>query len=75
MFADLWYQDIQAKKDKEDRDARKAYEKNREVAQILKQQMEVLERQREEEKRIKAENGRLMVNRALGYKILACTKS
>ncbi|CAF0710400.1 unnamed protein product [Brachionus calyciflorus] len=60
MFADLWYQDIQAKKDKEDREARKAYEKNMEVAQVLKQQMEVLERQKEEEKRIKAENGRLM---------------
>lgn len=32
-----------------------------EVAGILKQQMEVLERQKEEEKQIKAENGRLMV--------------
>ncbi|RMZ98613.1 cilia- and flagella-associated 53-like [Brachionus plicatilis] len=60
IFADLWYQDIQAKKDREDRDAKKALERNMEVAGILKQQMEVLERQKEEEKQIKAENGRLM---------------
>lgn len=52
---------MQAKKEREDRDAKKAYEQNKEVAEILKQQMDVLEKQKEEEKRIKAENGRLMV--------------
>ncbi len=61
IFANLWYQDIQAKKDREDRDARKQAERNRQVADILKEQMLVLEKQKEEEKIIRAQNARLLV--------------
>ena len=61
MFADLWYQDIKAKKDKEDEIARKQYERNHETASVLKEQMQVLEDQKMEEKRLRNETAKLMV--------------
>ena len=62
VFADLWYQDIQAKKDKEDRDVREKAEKNRQVSSVLREQMLVLEKQKEEQKQLKMENAKLLVN-------------
>lgn len=62
VFAKLWYDDIQSKKDKEDREAAIRQEKNQQVAAILKQQMQILDKQKQEEKRIRAETGKLMVH-------------
>ena len=61
MFADLWYNDMLAKKQREDEDARKNLEKNYQTAQVLKEQMQVLERQKEEEKKLRLENTKLIV--------------
>jgi hypothetical protein len=61
MFADLWYNDMLAKKQREDEDIRKHLEKNYQTAQVLKEQMQVLERQKEEEKRLRLENTKLIV--------------
>ena len=58
----MWFQDIQAKKDKEDREAKKVYDRNREISAILKEQMKVLEDQKFEENRLRVENARLLVN-------------
>lgn len=58
----MWYQDIEAKKNREDMEARDQAERNQKVAAILKEQMQVLEKQREEEKRLRIENSRLIVN-------------
>jgi len=64
VFAEMWYQDIQAKNLKEDEKARVRKEKNMEVSAVLKQQMEVLERQKLESKRIKNENAKLIKEKA-----------
>jgi hypothetical protein len=58
----LWQRDIDTKKDREDREALSLANRNKEIAAVLKQQMQILENQKEEEKRLKAENARLMVN-------------
>ena len=50
-----------AKKEREDNDARKLAERNKEISAVLKEQMQVLEKQKEEEKRLRVENARLMV--------------
>ncbi len=64
IFAEMWYQDIQAKNFKEDEKARVRKEKNMEVSSVLKQQMEVLERQKLEAKRIRNENAKLLKEKA-----------
>ena len=61
MFADLWHNDMLAKKQREDEDARKHLEKNYQTAAVLKEQMKVLEHQKEEEKRLRLENTKLIV--------------
>ncbi len=58
----MWHKDALAKKDREDRDAQKLAERNREMSAVLKDQMQVLENQKEEEKRLRNENVRLLVN-------------
>ena len=58
----MWFQDIQAKKDKEEREAKKVYDRNREITAILKDQMKVLEDQKFEENRLRVENARLLVS-------------
>ena len=58
----MWYQDIQAKNQKEDEKQRVAKERNMEVSMVLKQQMQVLEQQKQEEKRIRLENAKLLVS-------------
>lgn len=60
VFADMWYQDIEAKNLKEDEKVRIRKEKNHEVSLVLKQQMEVLEQQKQEAKRIRNENAKLL---------------
>lgn len=60
VFADMWYQDIEAKNLKEDDKLRKTKERNLQVSAVLKQQMEVLENQKLETKRIKNENAKLL---------------
>ncbi len=57
----MWYQDIEAKNHREDEKQRIAKEKNMEVSKVLKQQMQVLEQQKQEEKRIRLENAKLLV--------------
>ena len=59
----MWYQDIQAKTAKEEEKNRLAHERNRHVAGVLKEQMKVLDDQKLEEKRIKNENTKLIVNK------------
>lgn len=60
MFADLWQKDFEAKTDKENEIARIKAERNREMSTILKEQMQVLENQKLEEKRLRNENMRLV---------------
>ena len=61
VFADLWYQDIQAKKNREDAETKKKHEQNMHMSNILREQMQVLEKQKEEEKRLRNENVKLLV--------------
>lgn len=63
IFADMWFNDIQAKKDKEDQQAKKVYQRNRDVAAVLKEQMQVLEDQKFEENRLRVENSRLLAEK------------
>ncbi len=60
IFADMWYKDMLAKKEREENEARKQVERDKEISSVLKEQMLVLEKQKEEEKRLRAENARLM---------------
>lgn len=60
IFAEMWYQDIEAKNFKEDEKVRRAKERNMQVSAVLKQQMEVLEAQKMEAKRIRNENAKLL---------------
>lgn len=62
VFAEMWYQDIEAKNHKEDEKQRIAKERNMEVSLVLKKQMQVLEQQKQEEKRIRLENAKLLVS-------------
>lgn len=62
MFADLWYQDLNAKKEREEQEKQNLLERNRTVTQVLKEQMKVLEDQKLEEKRARNENAKLMVD-------------
>lgn len=70
VFADLWQKDYEAKKFKEEEKARISAEKNRETTAILKEQMQVLEDQKQEEKRLRNENMRLIVINYFYIKIL-----
>lgn len=62
IFTELWYQNIEAKKAREDRDAAAAYERNMQTAVVLKEQMQILEKQKEKEKWLIMENARLSVS-------------
>lgn len=61
MFANLWYQDANAKKEREDREKAELDERNRIVAEKLREKMKVLDEQKLEEKRLRRENAKLMV--------------
>ena len=62
MYADLWRNDMLAKKEREENEAKAAHERNLHTAQILKEQMQILEKQKEEEKKLRAEQARLAVS-------------
>ena len=62
MFANMWYQDIEAKKEREDQEAKRQHERNQQTLAVLKEQMKVLEDQRLEQKRLRNETARLMVS-------------
>lgn len=61
MFANLWYQDANAKKEREDREKAELDERNRIVAEKLREKMKLLDEQKLEEKRLRRENAKLMV--------------
>lgn len=61
MFANLWYQDADAKKEREDREKAELDERNRIVAEKLREKMKLLDEQKLEEKRLRRENAKLMV--------------
>lgn len=62
MFADLWYEDIKAKKDREDREKLELQNRNQQVNQVLKQQMKVLDDQKMDERRQRNENVKNLVS-------------
>lgn len=62
MYADLWEQDRQAKAAREEREAVEQHIRNRETLDTLQQQKAALEAKRDEQRRLKAEEGRLLVS-------------
>lgn len=60
IFADMWYQDIAAKNAREDQKVQATKERNLKVSAVLKEQMQVLEAQKQEAKRIRNENAKLL---------------
>jgi hypothetical protein len=60
-YAELWQNDMLAKKEREDKEAKIVAQRNMETSSVLKEQMQVLEKQKEEEKRLRIENARLAV--------------
>lgn len=67
MFANLWYQDANAKKEREDREKAELDERNRIVAEKLREKMKLLDEQKLEEKRLRRENAKLMVRYTIYY--------
>ena len=61
MYAHLWEQDMLAKADREERDAKRAHERNAEVLTVLRRQMAALEAAKEEGVRLKEEEAQLLV--------------
>ena len=61
MYADLWEQDRQAKAAREERESQEQHTRNRETLETLQQQKAALEAKREDQRRLKAEEGRLLV--------------
>ena len=62
MYADLWEQDRLAKAAREEREAVESHIRNRETLDTLQQQRAALDAKREEQRRLKAEEGRLLVS-------------
>ncbi len=62
MFADLWYNDMLAKKQREDDEAKKTADRNQATVKVLREQMQVLEKQKEEDKKLRLENTKLIVS-------------
>ena len=61
MYAHLWEQDMLAKAEREERDAKRAHERNAEVLTVLRRQMAALEAAKEEGIRLKEEEAQLLV--------------
>lgn len=61
VFHQMWEADVRAKEEREARRAREQRHRDMEQLDVLKSQMEAAERQRQELKGLKEENGRLMV--------------
>lgn len=60
MYAHLWEQDMLAKAQREERDAKAAHERNTEVLTVLRKQMAALEAAKEEKVRLKEEEAQLL---------------
>lgn len=60
MYAHLWEQDMLAKAEREERDAKRAHERNAEVLTVLRKQMAALESAKEEGRRLKEEEAQLL---------------
>lgn len=61
MFAQLWYQDVNAKKEREDQERRELNERNKAIMDSIRERMRILDEQKLEEKRLRNENAKLMV--------------
>lgn len=62
MYAQLWEQDMLAKAAREEREAKKQHERNRDVLEVLQKQMAALEAQKEEALKLKEEEAQLLVS-------------
>lgn len=60
MYAHLWEQDMLAKAEREERDAKAAHERNAAVLSVLRKQMAALEAAKEEGVRLKEEEAQLL---------------
>jgi len=69
VFADMWAADIASKDAKQARQVADKLAKNRAVSEVLKEQMLVLERQKQEEKVLKIQNARLLEEKRLVEKL------
>lgn len=65
MYADLWHQDMLAKAAREEKEAQERHARNRETLDTLQKQKAALEAKRLEAKRLKEEEGRLLVGHSL----------
>ena len=63
MYAKLWHNDMLSKMEREENEARLAKIRNQETAQVLRDQMKVLEIQKEKERQLRIENARLSQER------------
>lgn len=61
LFAELWEADRLAKEEKEAQKVQRQQERNMEQLTVIKSQMEAAEQHRQDLKRLKEEEGRLMV--------------
>lgn len=62
MYADLWYKDIAAKAEREELEAKAQHARNQDVLRTLQIQKASLEAQKDEARRLKQEEARLLVN-------------
>jgi len=63
MFAQLMHNDMLSKKEREENEARLARARNMETAEILREQMRILEQQKLKERELRMENARLSQER------------
>ncbi|XP_074650334.1 cilia- and flagella-associated protein 53-like [Tubulanus polymorphus] len=64
MFARLWYEDMQAKAQREEKEAEKQMARNQECLQVLQVQRAALAAKKEEEKKLKEEEAELLKEQA-----------
>ncbi|XP_038077706.1 cilia- and flagella-associated protein 53-like [Patiria miniata] len=60
MYADLWHQDMLAKAAREEREAQERHARNQETLKTLQKQKAALEAKKQDAKRLKEEEGRLL---------------
>lgn len=65
VFAELWEADRQAKEEREAQRVQRQQERNMEQLTVIKSQMEAAEQQRQDLKRLKEEEARLMVRQII----------
>ena len=65
MYTKLWYEDIEAKARREEADTQRIMSGNKEMLEVLQQQMAALEAQKQEEKKLVEEEALLLVSDTL----------